>query len=89
VAALFDKGREGFALVVHSDDFEAVVAEFCAALALRDPAAADRLMGKIGAARLRLAGEGPDRDVLPADIDPPPDWPPRDPMTTDDGPRAA
>jgi hypothetical protein len=89
VVGLVDRGKPGALIVVHEDDLPELVVEYCAALVRRDPDAADRLMGRIGEARLRLAGEDPGRDLLPADVDPPPDWPPRDPMTTDDGPRAA
>lgn len=68
VLALFDKGRPGFLLVVHSDDLAAVTSEFAAALT--DPEL-EHLEGLIRQARTRNhAAE------LPADVDPPPGCPP-------------
>ncbi|WP_435005126.1 hypothetical protein P12x_003019 [Tundrisphaera lichenicola] len=50
VVTLFDKGRSGFLVCIHSDDLAAVVAEYCGANA------SDELEGAIRRAYLRQRG---------------------------------
>jgi hypothetical protein len=61
VLTLFDKGRPGCLLVVHSDDLTAVMAEFAAAL---PDVERDRLEGLIRQAYVRQRGEEPTPDRM-------------------------